>query len=368
MANLPESATWEAGITQLETTDPVVGGANGKSNEPLKKLANRTVFLKAITDLLGTAAFKNVGEAVDNVIVKGGFGLGKGKQFSDFNAILEAGFYVSSGSLSNAPGGDSYFVIADNDDTNNLIQLAVGKVTLSLHVRSRNSATWSAWRRLDSSSESKTGDLNDIKTAGNYVVSNTQTNFPSSTLYPGLTSGFLQVIETSSGTYVRQIFTDIESDLVLSRYYISSAWSQWISQNGTPGEVAAFARNTAPAGWIACSGQAVSRTTYSRLFAAIGTTFGAGDGSTTFTLPDLRGEFIRGWDNGRNIDTGRTLGSYQADDFKSHTHGYKVDGSGQSGSGGYGANPAGGINATTQATGGTETRPRNIALLYCIKF
>jgi phage-related tail fiber protein len=57
----------------------------------------------------------------------------------------------------------------------------------------------------------------------------------------------------------------------------------------------------------------VSRTTYSRLFSAIGTTFGNGNGSTTFNLPDFRGEFIRAWDAGRGVDAGRTLGSGQGD-------------------------------------------------------
>lgn len=54
------------------------------------------------------------------------------------------------------------------------------------------------------------------------------------------------------------------------------------------GVMVPFAGGTAPTGWLLCSGQAVSRTTYATLFAAIGTTWGAGDGSTTFNLPDLR--------------------------------------------------------------------------------
>ena len=60
------------------------------------------------------------------------------------------------------------------------------------------------------------------------------------------------------------------------------------------GTVAYIAASSAPGGWLKCNGAAVSRTTYAALFAAIGTTFGAGDGSTTFKLPDLRGEFVRG--------------------------------------------------------------------------
>lgn len=55
-----------------------------------------------------------------------------------------------------------------------------------------------------------------------------------------------------------------------------------------------FAGASAPDGWFICNGQLVSRTTYASLFAAIGTTFGVGDGSTTFAVPDLRGQFVRG--------------------------------------------------------------------------
>jgi len=86
------------------------------------------------------------------------------------------------------------------------------------------------------------------------------------------------------------------------------------------GLVASFARSAAPTGWLKANGAAVSRTAYADLFAAIGTTYGAGDGFNTFNLPDLRGEFIRGWDDGRGVDGGRALGSSQAGAVQSHTH------------------------------------------------
>jgi hypothetical protein len=142
------------------------------------------------------------------------------------------------------------------------------------------------------------------------------------------------------------------------------------------GFILPFAGNTAPTGWLKANGQLVSRTTYAGLFAAIGTIYGAGNGSTTFALPDLRGEFVRGWDDGRGVDTGRAIGSAQADDYKSHTHpsGWYATSNETSGQGtatsGFFTNrvavsTTGG--APTAAAGGTETRPRNVALLYCIK-
>jgi phage-related tail fiber protein len=66
-----------------------------------------------------------------------------------------------------------------------------------------------------------------------------------------------------------------------------------------------------PTGWLICDGSLISRTVYIDLFSAIGTTFGSGDGATTFALPDLRGEFIRGWDDDRSIDSDREFGSWQ---------------------------------------------------------
>ncbi len=77
------------------------------------------------------------------------------------------------------------------------------------------------------------------------------------------------------------------------------------------GIVLPFAGTTAPAGWLLCQGQTVNRITYAALFAVIGTTYGAGDGSTTFGVPDMRGEFPRGLDAGRGVDSGRVLGSAQ---------------------------------------------------------
>jgi microcystin-dependent protein len=77
------------------------------------------------------------------------------------------------------------------------------------------------------------------------------------------------------------------------------------------GTVSAFAGATAPDGFLLCNGGAISRAIYSDLFVAIGTTYGAGNGTTTFNLPDLRSEFIRGLDAGRGVDVARTLGSNQ---------------------------------------------------------
>ncbi|MHB0817725.1 phage tail-collar fiber domain-containing protein [Stutzerimonas stutzeri] len=184
------------------------------------------------------------------------------------------------------------------------------------------------------------------------------------------------------------------SDILATTAALNFAMGQ--SVRSLEGMVATFARNTPPPGWLKANGAAVSRTTYAALFAAIGTTFGNGDGSTTFTLPDLRGEFVRGWDDVRGIDAGRAFGTIQEGQNASHSHTGRA-GSGGSHSHSYtdyrtapstsGAGAGTGSGFTTQAlasttqsagshshsvtideSGGTEARPRNIALLACIKF
>jgi len=153
------------------------------------------------------------------------------------------------------------------------------------------------------------------------------------------------------------------------------------------GSVMTFAMNTAPTGWLKANGAAVSRTTYAALFSAIGTTFGVGDGSTTFNLPDMRGRFTRNWADNGSIDSGRAFGSAQDDAFQGHRHNLRTssglqvgyDGGGGAGSGnlradGSPSTPYGeaweeltnGVNGTPRTA--SETRPTNIALLACIKY
>lgn len=140
------------------------------------------------------------------------------------------------------------------------------------------------------------------------------------------------------------------------------------SQLVPAGAVQPFAMSAAPTGWLKCDGSSVLRATYADLFTAIGTTFGSADG-THFTLPDLRGEFVRGYDDGKGTDSGRVFGSAQAEDLLAHTHSITVRANSGTGAHIEDADATGGSASTelTGSTGGTETRPRNIALLYCIK-
>ena len=165
---------------------------------------------------------------------------------------------------------------------------------------------------------------------------------------------------------------------------------------GLTGAIAFFGLNTAPAGWLKANGALVSRTTYASLFAVIGTTYGEGDGSTTFALPDMRGEFPRGWDDGRGVDSGRSFGTAQLDQMQRITGAaqsdrlgtqdntlsagavslnFYTDGSARGAALDAAKNArqiqfdsANSPDARVSSTTDGETRSRNVALLACIKF
>jgi microcystin-dependent protein len=181
------------------------------------------------------------------------------------------------------------------------------------------------------------------------------------------------------------------NDAWISIGYLDQSAQRFEPENAVPtGAVNTFAMNSAPTGWLSCDGSLISRTTYSGLFSVVGTLYGVGDGSTTFSLPDLRGEFVRGFDAGRGADSGRTFGSSQSEETKAHSHFSFNSGNGgapftvyglstttapyQTTNGGtdfayriVGTSSAANVGKTSDS-GGVETRPRNVSLLYCIKY
>tara|TARA_Y100000593_G_scaffold92779_1_gene185477 strand:+ start:213 stop:1187 length:975 start_codon:yes stop_codon:yes gene_type:complete len=163
-----------------------------------------------------------------------------------------------------------------------------------------------------------------------------------------------------------------------------------ISANNLVGMIAPFATSSVPTGWLACDGSAVSRSTYSDLFSTLGATWGAGDGSSTFNVPDLEGAFLRGTgSNGThnmadgNDFAGPSVGSFENDQFQGHWHRYNYH------TGTFNNGSDTGTDAITQTvnsnvttrvqapiadgTNGTprtgdETRPFNAGVKYCIKY
>lgn len=191
-------------------------------------------------------------------------------------------------------------------------------------------------------------------------------------------------VQTMLSDSTHRFVTDVEK----------TTWNS-ASAGVNTGDILFRTSNTIPTGYLKANGATISRTTYSDLFSVIGTTFGVGDGSTTFNLPDLRGEFIRGWDDARGIDSGRSLGSAQSDAIQEHRHSagtdgktaenpdtaYNLDGktingitygtSNQAGNSGYASQTT--SRAVPETSTGTirtstETRPRNIALMAIIKY
>ena len=168
-------------------------------------------------------------------------------------------------------------------------------------------------------------------------------------------------------------------DTVRSAGIIGAA-GQWITVAQRPsapvvgvpaGTLIDFAASTAPTGYLKANGALVSRTVYASLFAAINTIYGVGDGSTTFALPDARGEFRRGWDDSRGVDAGRIFGSFQNHAVQDHTHASAAAPNGaQILAGGSSGAAISGFATGGMATGNiaAETRPRNVAYLICIKF
>ncbi len=189
-----------------------------------------------------------------------------------------------------------------------------------------------------------------------------------------------------------------------------------VAEKLTPtGMVAPFVGTTPPTGWLLCDGTAVSRTQYAALFAVMGTSHGSGNGSTTFHLPDYRGRFLRGVDGpdgsggDRDPDSGSRLaaqtggnstgiGSVQEDQFLEHSHllvstleaiwgevgdldlpteslaWLRSNHSGQGGIAGpdlgyeLGAQTASPDAGRSSAVGGNETRPKNAAVNFIIKY
>ena len=189
----------------------------------------------------------------------------------------------------------------------------------------------------------------------------------------------------------------------------SGALSFTTVQGVPTGCVFCIAVISVPSGYLECNGAAVSRSTYSALFAVIGVQYGSGDGSSTFNLPDLRGEFIRGVDRGRGVDSGRDIATPQGSQNAQHNHSASATstagahshslnyqrkqvedtgtafvtdirrqgGDGDGGSTTFTNNTDSGFmnNATVSVStsvsignqGGNESRPRNVAMMYIIK-
>ncbi len=190
-------------------------------------------------------------------------------------------------------------------------------------------------------------------------------------------------------------FTDSAATYVLKRFTFANLWTWVLSKltttgAGTPiGTYIQHAGATAPTGFLACDGAAVNRTTYAALFAVVSTTYGVGDGSTTFNLPDARGLVMVGAGSHGTMTradasafNGGTVGASRNDQMQGHYHNFNggdynrevgghVTGSEMAQVGTVYTNKvraaiSDGTNGTPRT--GNETRPAEIAVLVCIKY
>ena len=206
-----------------------------------------------------------------------------------------------------------------------------------------------------------------IRTLGSSVDTTTKALNPSTTL------GDIEYRSSTANTNTRLAIGTTGQVLTVAGGVPS--WATPAVPSGTPtGTVIFHAKNTAPTGFLKANGAAISRSTYADLFTEIGTTFGVGDGSTTFNVPDMRGYFPRGWADNGSIDSGRTFGTTQdattftagTDQFSPsnvfsslYTNSDGTDGSGTSRQ----ASISGTLTVDRQ-----KVRPVNLALLACIKY
>lgn len=173
-------------------------------------------------------------------------------------------------------------------------------------------------------------------------------------LFTSIVDGFLP---TSGGTMTGALILNNSSPATAATAASKGYVDATVAATIIPGTIVMWGTSVSPAGWLECNGQSTAG--YPNLTAL----FGA-------NLPDLRGEFVRGWSNNRTtVDYPRDILSAQAQDVQPHTHSYTVTSSVNSGS--QGGNIGGLIpsssSSTTGSTGTTETRPRNVALMFIVK-
>lgn len=339
--------------------------------------------------------------------------LGSNVAVGDTSIILQTGM----GAPFPSPSGGDYFpaTLVKSDGTLEIVKCTARSGDVLTVVRSQEGTTAKAF---------SIGDRVSLRiTAGSLVdfIGNKQPLDATLTALAGLTTSADKLIYatgsdvfaiTALTAFARTLLDDADAAELCTT--IGLSWC-----NNSYGMIAAFAANVIPTGWLKCNGAAVSRTTYANLFARIGTIYGAGDGSTTFNLPDLRGETIRGWDDARGVDSGRAIGSWQDGQNVSHTHtgttssnshthtwsgttssagahthttpmnksavgvgsasiygtvsGTTNIGTSSSGDHAHTISGTTSSNAhshtlTTDSQGGSEVRVRNIAMLYCIKY
>ncbi|WZL14749.1 hypothetical protein [Vibrio phage vB_VpaM_XM1] len=353
--------------------------------------ANAESDVQAVLALLKSGAIKRHQSSLsdstdDRLLLTGAFGLGgEAIVSSDWNAITKSGFYTNdNNSQSELPGPYNTMMMIHINKGSNATQICMRSSLDDPRTwrRSRSLSggqdVWGAWVEIQSDGYREISNANLAVKSGFYSLP-----FSSGNNAPIENSGTLIVVQGGQNqNYISQTFiqsNENDEERIFVRHKKLIDWTSWVElhHSGNSDEVGfikyAITTVTPTGRYIKANGAAVSRTAYADLFAKVGTFWGPGDGSTTFNVPDLRGEFIRTWDDGRGVDSGRSFGTFQADEFKSHTHNVQTYGGDTTNNGNFidscdEASLAGSDNDAALATGGSETRPRNVSLIAWIRY
>jgi microcystin-dependent protein len=163
---------------------------------------------------------------------------------------------------------------------------------------------------------------------------------------------------TMTGPLILNNSTPATSATAASKGYVdstaASAAASAVALRVPSGTIVMWGGGVPPLGWLECNGQSTAGS--AALIAIYGT-----------NVPDLRGEFVRGWDHGKGVDQGRNVRSFQGQDIQPHTHTYVQTTQGTDTTSGGDTHYINASSGITGSTGGTETRPRNVALMFIVK-
>lgn len=306
MANLPETPQWEDGIYQIEVSDPVLGGPDGISNRQAKQLAKRTSYLKQQVEKGGTDLAAHIAAADPHT------------QYAP----------KASPTFTGTPTAPTP---ANSDNSKKL-------ATTEFVAKALAALAGSAPETLDTLKELADALGNDPnfattvlnKLAEKLAKDQNGADIPNPVL-------FVKNLGLGAGTPAIGIPFFWPSAAMPNT--VMTEWSGMV--------------------FLKFNGATFSAATYPKLALVF----------PGLVLPESRGEFLRIWDDGRGVDNGRGLLSWQGQSIESHTHGYNGT---QSVSGGtVWSNTTGagtrGFSGETAAYGGTETRPRNIAFNFLVR-
>lgn len=428
MANLQEVVSWDAGVYQLETSDPVLGGPGGTSNKQAQALANRTAYLKkhmddleggttaagkanklttartiaVAGDVTGQASFDGSGNISitatykNSGVVAGTYRAvtvdAKGNVTAGSNPTTLSGYGITDAVPSSQKGAANGVATLDSGGKVPVAQIPATAITDTFVV-----GTQAAMLALTAEigDVAVRTDLNKsfiLRVAGASTLANWQellTPTDSVQSVDGMTGAVVLPSATEGGKGKAQIATQVEVDAgeddskFVTAKKLLAALKKDIAANGYPaGAPIPWPLETPPDGYLMMTGQSFSAATYPKLALAY----------PALVLPDMRAEFIRGWDAGRGVDVGRAITSTQGDAIRNISGSFmSADNSSKVGglSGGSGAftlqNNLGlvpnwtsgsisgdrraiaNFNASNVVPTAEENRPRNIAFNYIVR-